>query len=631
MKTLRLLLACAALSTLNLQLSTALAQGTAFTYQGVLSQGGAAINGSNDLTFTLYTAVSGGSIVGTSNVVNDLVMTNGLFTVTLDFGAGAFDGSARWLQIAGRPGASTGAYTNLVPRTPITPTPYAIYAGGANAANLVGTVADARLSANVALRAGGNAFTGNQIITGGNVGIGTIDPLTTLDVRSATPAITVGTTFGTSGALYFGNSGHGVKRAYNGINDVGLYTTAADVYLSANGTATSEFVLKNNGNVGIGTDAPARKLTVNAVYYGIEHTDGTVRLTTYVDPAGGWLGTASPHALNFFVGDGESSMTIALNGNVGVGTTYPSNLLDVAASGVIGNSTVIGANLHDVLNRGTKVSFGYNVPGSEFNGLRAVVNPGLNGCGNSGDLLFHTWECNTAPSREVMRINGRGNVGIGTINPITSIGYPGSGWDGLHTRGPSDNGLQIIQGVNSARLHLRADNNITNVAQDFIMANGADRIDFMWLGSGLANRLLAMTIATNGNVGIAGEVTTTAVNITSDRNAKEQFKPVNARDVLAKVVGLPISEWQYKTQSDARHIGPMAQDFHAAFAVGRDDKHITSVDADGVALAAIQGLNEKFDEQSQEKDTRIQELEKTVAELKELVSKLAGQQNGGAR
>ena len=142
-----------------------------------------------------------------------------------------------------------------------------------------------------------------------------------------------------------------------------------------------------------------------------------------------------------------------------------------------------------------------------------------------------------------------------------------------------------------------------------------------------ASRLL---IGTNGNVTIPAELTTTAVNITSDRNAKEQFRPVNAREVLAKVARLPISEWQYKTQSDARHIGPMAQDFREAFALGRDEKHITSVDADGVALAAIQGLNEKFDEQSREKDTRIRDLEKTVAELKELVSKLAAQK-GGAR
>src|SRR6185503_17291298 len=70
-------------------------------------------------------------------------------------------------------------------------------------------------------------------------------------------------------------------------------------------------------------------------------------------------------------------------------------------------------NLHDVANRGPKVSFGYNTVGTDFAGMKVQVVPGLNFCGNSGDLLFNTWECNTAPSREVMRINGSGNVGIG--------------------------------------------------------------------------------------------------------------------------------------------------------------------------------------------------------------------------
>jgi hypothetical protein len=61
--------------------------------------------------------------------IADLGITNGLFTVALDFGSEPFDGSARWVQIAVRPGSSTGAYTNVVPRQQITSSPYAISAG----------------------------------------------------------------------------------------------------------------------------------------------------------------------------------------------------------------------------------------------------------------------------------------------------------------------------------------------------------------------------------------------------------------------------------------------------------------------------------------------------------------------
>ena len=166
----RLGLAAVLLATFNLQFSTARDQGTAFTYQGVLSQNGVAINGSNDLTFTLYNAVSAGATVGASNVVNDLVMSNGLFTVTLDFGAGAFDGSARWLQIAARPGLSLGAYTNLAPRTPITPTPYAMYAGGAALSGTYGSAVTFNNAANQFSGIGSNltALNASQL-TGGTV------------------------------------------------------------------------------------------------------------------------------------------------------------------------------------------------------------------------------------------------------------------------------------------------------------------------------------------------------------------------------------------------------------------------------------------------------------------------------
>jgi hypothetical protein len=106
----------------------------------------------------------------------------------------------------------------------------------------------------------------------------------------------------------------------------------------------------------------------------------------------------------------------------------------------------------------------------------------------------------------------------------------------------------------------------------------------------------------------------------SDRNAKANAEPVDARAVLDKVAALPIATWNYKAQDPSiRHIGPMAQDFTAAFGVGDSDKTITTVDADGVALAAIQGLNQKLEAVVQEKDARIAELERRLAALEELV------------
>lgn len=98
----------------------------------------------------------------------------------------------------------------------------------------------------------------------------------------------------------------------------------------------------------------------------------------------------------------------------------------------------------------------------------------------------------------------------------------------------------------------------------------------------------------------------------SDRNAKQNLADINGSEILNKVLSLKISDWNYISQKKAiRHIGPMAQDFYAAFGVGEDDKHITTVDADGVALAGIQALarqNEKLQE-------KVCELEETLKRL----------------
>jgi hypothetical protein len=110
----------------------------------------------------------------------------------------------------------------------------------------------------------------------------------------------------------------------------------------------------------------------------------------------------------------------------------------------------------------------------------------------------------------------------------------------------------------------------------------------------------------------------------SDRNMKENFQPVNTRTVLDKVAALPLSTWNYKAQTNGvRHIGPMAQDFKAAFAVGETDTGITTVDADGVALAAIQGLNQKLEEQRAENV----KLKERLARLERLMSKLTTEGN----
>lgn len=106
----------------------------------------------------------------------------------------------------------------------------------------------------------------------------------------------------------------------------------------------------------------------------------------------------------------------------------------------------------------------------------------------------------------------------------------------------------------------------------------------------------------------------------SDRNLKEEFAPIDNGAILELVARLPISSWNFKSDPATRHIGPMAQDFYAAFDVGPDDKHIATIDADGVALAAIQGLNQKLADQVKAQAAEIQSLRLRLEKLEQIIT-----------
>ena len=172
----RLLIALA----LSASLQQAEAQGTAFTYQGRLNSSGSPVNGSYDLTFALFSVSSGAGQVGNTVTNTATVVSNGLFTATLDFGAN-FSGADRWLEIGVRTNGG-GSFATLSPRQKFTPTPYAIFAN--TTSNFSGTVPLANLPSTVALLndsgtqnifVGGDA--GNLTLTGENnsgIGYGTL-------------------------------------------------------------------------------------------------------------------------------------------------------------------------------------------------------------------------------------------------------------------------------------------------------------------------------------------------------------------------------------------------------------------------------------------------------------------------
>jgi hypothetical protein len=132
--------------------------------------------------------------------------------------------------------------------------------------------------------------------------------------------------------------------------------------------------------------------------------------------------------------------------------------------------------------------------------------------------------------------------------------------------------------------------------------------------------------------GVSLTANDTSWNVISDRAAKKNFQSADGREILDKLSRLPIQRWHYQWEADdaVPHLGPVAQDFKAAFYPGRDDKTISTLEADGVALAAIQGLNQKLEETRAEvkrRDAENAELKARLAALERIVLNLSAKGN----
>jgi len=139
-------------------------------------------------------------------------------------------------------------------------------------------------------------------------------------------------------------------------------------------------------------------------------------------------------------------------------------------------------------------------------------------------------------------------------------------------------------------------------------------------GISCASLVSGGNIHANGSISANGDICGGTFCGSSDRNLKEKFAPIDDQEILERVASLPISRWNFKTDGQTRHIGPMAQDFYAAFNVGPDDKHIATVDEGGVALAAIQGLNAKL----KEKEAEIAEMKARLEKLEQIINAADG-------
>jgi len=327
--------------------------------------------------------------------------------------------------------------------------------------------------------------------------------------------------------------------------------------------------------------------------------------------------------------NGDGSALTGLNASqLAAGTVplaqLPAVVVTNNASGVTLNNVSLGGSVNYVGSTAANTALGNGA-------LTAVTTGQQNTAFGSAALASNTsGGVNTAMGNLALGLNktGLANTAVGdqALNNNTNGSYSTAvGADAL---------AGLANGTGNVALGYTTLIVLTNGSSDIALGSGAGgnllngSADIYIGNAGASSESGVVRIGTPGTqtaTYLAGTVYANGVALTSDRNAKENFAAVDPGAVLARVATLPVTEWNYKTDSKSvQHIGPMAQDFQAAFGLdGRDDKHISVVDEGGVALAAIQGLNQKVEA----KDATIQAQSAEIQTLKQQNDQLATRLN----
>ena len=566
------LVALVLLSTLNLQLST-FAQGTAFTYQGRFNTNSTPYTGAAEFQFTLWDALSGGSAVATNSPASVVAtVADGLFTVALDFGSNPFNGQPRFLQIEAR--TAIGSFTTLSPRHPVTPTPYALRALNLATNGLAaGTYASA-----ITFNNGANSFNGT--FTGNGAGLNSVNA-TLLD--------------GVDSAGFWRLNGNSA----NFLQFIGT-TNFQTLRLAADGKVALRLEPRTNGAPNIIGGSLNNLVDAGVVAAFIGGGGGlnangdslSNRIASNYGVIGGGDGNLiTPSAAVSTIGGGSENMASGVQSTIGGGWRNRTSNTWATVSGGAGNratgryATVPGGSDNTAL---SDYSFAA--------GRRARANH--EGSFVWADSFFSDF-ASTANDQFSVRAHG----GVLFSDETSALSF------GSQTRQMVNLfGVNYGIGVQSSTTYFRSNSR------------------FSWFRDGThsdtenapgAGGVVAMTLTSSG-LTVNGVVVSS-----SDRHLKAGFTPVDPKTMLEKVIALPIQRWHFTNDASTPHFGPMAQDFYAAFGLGTDDKHIATVDADGVALAAIQGLNQKVEDLSGElkrRDAENADLKLRLEKLEQLVN-----------
>jgi hypothetical protein len=351
------------------------AQTTAFTFQGKLNDNGVAANGGYDMQLKLYdvATVGSGTQIGVTVTFSSVPVTDGVFTVQPDFTANAFPGADRFVEVGVKPAGSGNPFTILSPRQPITPTPYALHSLNSITANSATTATNATNATNAT-----TATNATQL--GGQPASNYVQSTDTRMTDARAPL--AGST------NYIQNT---------------TVQEAANFNISGNGLV--------GGKVGIGITTAQSRLNVNGTSW-FQGDTTPLPNTAGKGIAVGFGGeTGYLFAFDYTAFAPKNLLLNSPGGNVGVGTLTPAHLLDLSGGPLWTSNSWSGSM---ALNNGAAIGWRADAGGQRF-GLGQSTN---------GLFFFRTASdpgTTASPATYDMTITDAGNVGIGTISPLSKL------------------------------------------------------------------------------------------------------------------------------------------------------------------------------------------------------------------
>ncbi|HWS99087.1 MAG TPA: tail fiber domain-containing protein [Pyrinomonadaceae bacterium] len=476
---------------------------------------------------------------------------------------------------------------------------------------------------------------------------------------------------GASISLLAGKGGDAVSGATTGDGgNISLQPGSPGADGSSSGKSGNVLIATDDpGFVGIGTADPKAKLTVSGVsstggvleVFGAapSFSSGTYAIgghSTVGDGVRGItiggrgvFGQGSTGVAGESTGSGDGVQGTSKDGRGVLGRSSTAIGVLGTSADALGGSSVSGIGVYGISLKGTGVkgesTSNYGVHGKAGGGKAAVFGEGVGrgvhgtsagagigvfgensgaGAGVSGSSQSGRGVFGSSVTAE--GVKGTGATGVlGQSNSGTGVsGLSNTGYAGLFTGKARVTGNFEVGGNQFFGATTRQMINLYN--QDYGIGIQASTLYFRtantggynWYMGGVHNNTQnspgtggtsLMRLDSSGNLFVKGSVTATNVSNPSDRALKSNFSTVNPRAVLDRLAAVPVQTWNYKSEGETvRHMGPMAQDFKAAFDLGTDDKTISTVDSAGVTMAAVQGLYQLM----LEKEKRNEELARTV-------------------